>query len=102
MKQINLSMKKNKQALLLKNEELLARVELQGQLINTVEKEIYENINQVLCLARIKLTNIDFIDKGKSEEILEQSGNLIAKAIVDLRNLVKRVNTSGNLFNYQQ
>ena len=66
------------------------------------EKEIYENINQVLCLARIKLSNIDLIDTGKSEEILEQSGNLIARAIGDLRNLAKRVNSSDNLFNYQQ
>ncbi len=84
-------MKKNKVELLQQRDELLARIDMQGQLIRNFEKEIYENVNQVLCLARIKLVNLDFGDKRKSAEMLEQSGNLIAKAISDLRNLAKQV-----------
>lgn len=75
------------------NEELLARIELQDQRIRNIEKEIYENVGQVLCLARIKLVNVDVGDNGKSAEILEESGNLIGQAINDLRNLVKQANT---------
>jgi predicted P-loop ATPase/GTPase len=83
-------MKKDKLACLQQKEELLARIETQGQLIRNVEKEIYENVNQVLCLARINLVNLDCGDKNKSAEIVEQSGNLIGKAISDLRNLAKQ------------
>ena len=83
-------MKKNKRALIRQQEELLTRIDMQSQLIRNFEKEIYENINQVLCLVRINLVNLDFSDKNKSSEILEQSGNLIAKAISDLRNLAKQ------------
>jgi len=83
-------MKKNKLACLQQKEELLARIETQDQLIRNVEKEIFENVNQVLCLARINLSNLDCEDRGKIAEIVEQSGNLIGKAISDLRNLAKQ------------
>jgi hypothetical protein len=84
-------MKKNKVEILQQRDELLARIDMQGQLIRNFEKEIYENVSQVLCLARMKLVNLDFTDKRMSEEMLKQSGNLIGKAISDLRNLAKQV-----------
>ena len=72
-------------------EELLARIKKQDQLILKVEKEIYENVSQVLCLARIKLVDLDLTDKDNCTKSLEQSWNLIGKAINDLRNLAKQV-----------
>lgn len=83
-------MKKSKVEFLQQREELLTRIEIQGELIRNFEKEIYENVNQVLCLARIKLVNLDFTDKRMSEDLLKQSGKLIGKAISDLRNLAKQ------------
>jgi hypothetical protein len=83
-------MKKNKQALLYRNQELATYIELQGRFIRDIEKEIYENVNQVLCLARIKLNGIDWADKESSEQIIGQSDGLIVKAIHDLRNLAKQ------------
>lgn len=85
-------MKKNKSALIYQHEKLLERIEMQNKLIRDFEKEIYDNINQVLCLARIKLVNLDPADTKASAISLEQSRNLIGKAIHDLRNLAKQVN----------
>lgn len=89
-------MKKNKPDFLQQNKELLYRVESQGDFIRTFEKEVYENVNQVLCLAKIKLAGLDFNDKVTSVEKLEESGNLIGKAISDLRNLAKQVKNLNN------
>ncbi|MEI2739018.1 MAG: hypothetical protein V9F01_09555 [Chitinophagaceae bacterium] len=89
-------MKKNKPDFLQQNKELLNRVESQGDFIRTFEKEVYENVNQVLCLAKIKLAGLDFNDKVTSVEKLEESGNLIGKAISDLRNLAKQVKNLNN------
>jgi hypothetical protein len=89
-------MKKNKPDFLQQNKELLDRVESQDDFIRTFEKEVYENVNQVLCLAKIKLAGLDFNDKATSVEKLEESGNLIGKAISDLRNLAKQVKNFNN------
>lgn len=89
-------MKKNKPDFLQQNKELLNRVESQGDFIRIFEKEVYENVNQVLCLAKIKLAGLDFNDKVTSVEKLEESGNLIGKAISDLRNLAKQVKNLNN------
>lgn len=67
--------------------------EIKQQHILLVEKAIYENISQVLCLARIKLINLDLADRENLAKSLEQSGNLIGKAIHDLRTLAKEVKT---------
>ncbi len=91
MKKTTLSINNKKLPLLQQNEELLARIEMQSRLLRNFEKEIYENVSQVLCLARINLVNLDLSDKSTSAEGLEQSGNLIGKAINDLRNLAKEV-----------
>jgi len=90
-------MKKYKLACLKEKEELLARKKAKGKLIRNVEKEIYENVNQVLCLARISLANLDCNDRNRSTEIAKQSGNLIGKSICDLRNLANQAkNVTGS------
>lgn len=91
MRLLTLSMKSTIQPPMPQQEELLARIKKQDELILNVEKEIYENVSQVLCLARIKLINLDLNDKDNCAKSLEQSGNLIGKAISDLRNLAKQV-----------
>lgn len=52
-------------------------------------REIYENITQCLCLARLQLSSLD---PKKNEELLSRVGEanlLIGKAVKDLRNLAK-------------
>ncbi|MBC7874124.1 MAG: hypothetical protein H7Y01_09025 [Ferruginibacter sp.] len=71
-------------------EALLVLLDQHEQLIGTIEKEIYDNIGQVLCLVRIQLSCMDFENRGKAQEQVKESGILIARAIRDLRNLVKQ------------
>ena len=83
-------MKRKKQELLNRNQELITHIALQEQFIRDLEKEIYDNVNQVLCLARIKLSGINWNDPEGSLETVGQSGELIVKAIHDLRNLARQ------------
>lgn len=64
---------------------------LQHTAIKEAEKEIYENIGQCLCLARLQLGNVDLEDKEKSLAIIGEANMLIGKAVRDLRNLVKQL-----------
>jgi hypothetical protein len=83
-------MKRKKQELVSRNQELTTHIALQERFIRDLEKEIYDNVNQVLCLARIKLSGINWNDREGSAETIGQSGDLIVKAIHDLRNLAKQ------------
>ena len=83
-------MKRKKQDLINRNQELQTHIALQEQFLRDLEKEIYDNVNQVLCLARIKLRGINWNDRQSSLETVDQSGELIVKAIHDLRNLARQ------------
>ena len=83
-------MKRKKQDLINRNQELQTHIALQEQFLRDLEKEIYDNVNQVLCLARIKLSGINWNDRQSSLETVDQSGELIVKAIHDLRNLARQ------------
>ena len=63
------------------------------QLIQAAEKEIYGNITQCLCLARIQLGNIELDDPHKLTEAIGEASLLIGKAVKDLRNLAKQLTT---------
>jgi hypothetical protein len=82
-------MKKSKRSLLQQKEELLVRIESQDQRIAFFEREIYENVSQVLCLARLNLSTVNLDDRAGLSKVIEHSGDLIAQAISDLRNLAK-------------
>ncbi|MFT3825863.1 MAG: hypothetical protein QM731_18230 [Chitinophagaceae bacterium] len=68
------------------NEELLhIKLEIQAHSLDMMIREIYENVGQVLSLARLNLTALG---NRKTEEIkstLTSSGELVGKAIKDLR-----------------
>ena len=84
-----LSMKKMKKNYPLQEEELNSRIEIQKRSLETYEKEIYENIGQVLSLVRLQLLNLD-IEENKVSEKIQDSGTLVGKAISDLRSLTKQ------------
>lgn len=56
-----------------------------------IRKEIYENITQCLCLARLQLGNIDMNNKEQSAEVISEACLLIGKAVKDLRNLARQL-----------
>jgi serine phosphatase RsbU (regulator of sigma subunit) len=63
----------------------------QQAIIHTVEKEIYENISQCLCLARLQLGNIDLEKKEQVFAVIGEANLLIGKAVMDLRNLARQL-----------
>jgi two-component system, NarL family, sensor kinase len=82
--------RKNK---LLKEKELLhaqfqqellrTQLEIQEQTLNTISQEIHDNVGQVLSLAKLNLNTLP----NNSDQKIQDTKNLVSKAINDLRNL---------------
>lgn len=83
------SMKKIKKEDPLHEQELYSRIEIQERALQNYAREIYENIGQILSLAKLQLLSLQ-ADEKTSEKILD-SGKLVGKAIVDLRNLTRQL-----------
>jgi hypothetical protein len=76
------SMKKDD---LLREHELYTRIEIQERSLQSYVREIYENISQVLSLVRMQLLS------GIPGPSAKDNGELVGKAITDLRNLTKQL-----------
>jgi two-component system, NarL family, sensor kinase len=72
-------------------QELLTRLAIQEMSLKTFEKEIYENIGQILSLAKLQLGMIDSGQAPETEIKINKSKMLVGKAIADLRNLSKQL-----------
>lgn len=86
---------KEKQGLKTKfqQEILKTQLEIQEQTLKTISQEIHDNIGQVLSLAKL---NINTMSDATPEALLEKiadSKDLITKAIQDLRDLSKSLDT---------
>lgn len=81
-------MKKHKQTL------LENRVAEQQKKMLGAEREIYENITQCLCLAKLQLGTVDPGDIEKTPAAIGEASLLISKAVKDLRNLAKRLSSN--------
>lgn len=66
---------------------LKTKLEIQEQTIKTISEEIHDNIGQVLSLAKLNLSTIPPQNEEAMNVKLENTKNLVAKAINDLRNL---------------
>jgi two-component system NarL family sensor kinase len=64
-------------------ELLQTQLEIQEQTLKTISEEIHDNVGQVLSLAKLNLNTFD----SNSEQKLQDTKQLISKAINDLRNL---------------
>jgi serine phosphatase RsbU (regulator of sigma subunit) len=73
------------------------QLEKQQAVLHSAEKEIYENISQCLCLARMQLGSIKLDDRENSLAQIGEANMLIGKAVKDLRNLAKRLSVPGIL-----
>jgi signal transduction histidine kinase len=69
---------------------LLSQLEIQEQTFRNISQEIHDNITQVLSLAKLNLNTI--LDESYSEK-LNLTEELLTKAITDLRDLAKSLNT---------
>jgi two-component system, NarL family, sensor kinase len=72
---------------------LESKLEIQEQTFRHISQEIHDNIGQVLSLAKLTLNNLYASPPEVLKEKIDSSRDLIGKAIVDLRNLSKSLNT---------
>jgi two-component system, NarL family, sensor kinase len=75
------------------NEILKAQLEMQEQTVRTISQEIHDNIGQILSLIRLNISTIKAEENSPSERKIITSKELLDKAIEDLRDLSKRLNT---------
>jgi two-component system, NarL family, sensor kinase len=74
-------------------ELLQTQLEIQEQTLKTISQEIHDNIGQVLSLTKLNLNTIDINNKDELQEKIKDSKDLVSKAIHDLRDLSKSLNT---------
>lgn len=76
------------------NEELLrTQLEIQEQTFKTISQEIHDNIGQMLSLAKINLNRVETEKLEKDKEKIKDAKELVSKAIQDLRDLSRTLNT---------
>jgi len=76
------------------HQELLkAEIEMKEQTLLTISQEIHDNIGQVLSLAKLNLNTILLEDNNPAVPKIAATKELVAKAIQDLRNLSRSLNT---------
>lgn len=85
---------KAKEKMRLHQQELLAaKLEVQEQTYLNISQELHDNIGQVLSLVKMNISTIGNVDSDLAREKLGQSATLIAKAIRDIRDMSKTLNT---------
>jgi two-component system, NarL family, sensor kinase len=72
---------------------LQTQLEIQEQTLKTISEEIHDNIGQALSLAKLKLNTLDTAKEEELKEKITDSKNLVSKAIQDLRDLSRSLNT---------
>jgi signal transduction histidine kinase len=93
---------KNRQLTYKKEKELLqsqhaqallqTQLEIQEQTLCTISQEIHDNVGQVLSLAKLNLKTLDFDTGVSKDEKIENTVELVSKAINDLRDLSRSLN----------
>jgi two-component system NarL family sensor kinase len=74
-------------------EILRAQLEIQEQTLKNVSVEIHDNIGQTLSLVKLNLATADVATANELQTKIHDSYELVSKAIRDLRNLSKSINT---------
>ncbi len=90
---MNNYLKEKEQTKLLYEQTILqTQLEIQEQTLKNISQEIHDNVGQVLTLAKLNLATTAVDDSGAMEKI-KTSQQLIGKAIQDLRDLSRSLNT---------
>jgi two-component system, NarL family, sensor kinase len=74
-------------------EILRTQLEIQEQTLKTISEEIHDNIGQALSLAKLKLNTLKYDQPDLLVEKINDSRELVSKAIRDLRDLSRSLNT---------
>jgi signal transduction histidine kinase len=78
----------------IQNEIMRAQLEMQEQTLMNISQEIHDNIGQTLSLIKLNLNLTIDKTNGTIHERLLDSKELLSKAIQDLRDLTKTMNTN--------
>lgn len=70
-------------------EILKTQLEIKEQTLKNISEEIHDNVGQLLSLAVLNLSAINFNDVARAESRVENISQLVKKAVTDLRNLSK-------------
>lgn len=84
-------MKKGNGQYHIKQEELLSEIEIQERSLKSYEKAVYDNIGQILSLAKMQLFMVDLEGMDNAQIKINKSRSLIGKAIRDLRQVTKQL-----------
>ena len=74
-------------------ELLKTQLEIQEATLKNISQEIHDNIGQSLSFIKLNINTIDFSEKENVKEKLFECKNLLTKAIQDLRDISKSLNT---------
>jgi len=80
-----------------RQELLHAQIEIQEQTLKNISQEIHDNIGQTLSLAKLNLNTLQVKKEEEADSKIENTKELVSKAIVDLRHLSKSLNTDSIL-----
>ena len=74
-------------------EILESKLEIQEQTLKNISQEIHDNIGQALSLVKLNINTININEPAQIQNKINDSRQLITKAIQDLRDLSKSLNT---------
>jgi len=80
-----------------KQELLLTQLEIQEQTLKNISQEIHDNIGQTLSLVKLNLNTIDLEKQNTLPQKINNSKELVGKAITDLRSLSKTLHADSIL-----
>jgi signal transduction histidine kinase len=72
---------------------LQTQLEIQEQTLKNISQEIHDNIGQALSLAKLNLNTINALLDESQQQKIHNSKELVSKAITDLRDLSRSLNT---------
>lgn len=73
---------------------LSSQIEIQEETIQTISREIHDNIGLSLTLAKLDINTIDVTNEKESKKKIAKASELIGKALIDLRDLSHSLNSN--------
>ncbi len=92
-KQLQYLREKEQLKVVFEKQILESKLEIQEQTVKNISQEIHDNIGQILSLAKLTLNTINLNKPGILQEKIDDSKQLVGKAIQDLRDLSKTLDT---------
>jgi glucose-6-phosphate-specific signal transduction histidine kinase len=79
----------NEAAFLNGYDEMLCKLEMKERALEVISKEVFENIGQTLCLAKMQIGSLRNAAGNNQESIINEAGKLVYKAIHNLRKMTR-------------